>query len=32
VNFPCDDHSLVGQFVDIRFTQALSNTLRGELA
>jgi tRNA-2-methylthio-N6-dimethylallyladenosine synthase len=32
VNFPCADHSLVGRFVDIRFTQALSNTLRGELA
>jgi tRNA-2-methylthio-N6-dimethylallyladenosine synthase len=32
VNFRCDDHSLIGQFVALRFTQALTNTLRGELA
>jgi tRNA-2-methylthio-N6-dimethylallyladenosine synthase len=32
VNFRCDDHRLIGQFVALRFTQALPNSLRGELA
>ena len=32
VNFRCDDHSLIGQFVDVRITEALPNSLRGELA
>ena len=32
VNFRSDIPGLVGRFVDIRFTHALRNTLRGELA
>jgi tRNA-2-methylthio-N6-dimethylallyladenosine synthase len=32
VNFRCDDHTLIGKFVALRFTQALTNSLRGELA
>lgn len=31
VNFRCDDHKLIGQFVQLRFTEALPNSLRGEL-
>ena len=31
VNFPCDDSSLAGQFVDVRITDALPNSLLGEL-
>ena len=32
VNFHCEDHSLIGQFVDVQITEALPNSLRGELA
>ncbi|KJS05412.1 MAG: hypothetical protein VR73_12165 [Gammaproteobacteria bacterium BRH_c0] len=32
VNFRSDDHSLIGQFVTARITQALPHSLRGELA
>ncbi len=31
VNFPATDHGLVSQFVDVTITQALPNSLRGEL-
>jgi tRNA-2-methylthio-N6-dimethylallyladenosine synthase len=31
VNFSCDDHSLIGQFVQADITQALPNSLRGDL-
>ncbi len=31
VNFPAD-HSLIGQFAEVRITEALPNSLRGELA
>ena len=31
VNFRCDDHSLIGQFVAVRITDALPNSLRGQL-
>ena len=31
VNFRCDDHSLIGGFADVRITEALPNSLRGEL-
>jgi tRNA-2-methylthio-N6-dimethylallyladenosine synthase len=31
VNFRSDEAGLVGKFVNIRFTQAMSNTMRGEL-
>ncbi len=31
VNFPCDDHSLIGEFVDLTITEALPNSLRGKL-
>ncbi len=30
VNFPCDDRSLIGQFVDVIITEALPNSLRGK--
>jgi len=30
VNFPGDAH-LIGQFVDVQITQAMSNSLRGRL-
>jgi tRNA-2-methylthio-N6-dimethylallyladenosine synthase len=32
VNFPCTDHSLVGQFVRVEVLEALPNSLRGALA
>jgi len=32
VNFRCDDYQLIGQFADIRVTDAYSNSLRGELS
>ena len=32
VNFRCDDYQLIGQFADIRVTDAHSNSLRGELS
>ena len=32
VNFSCDDYSLIGQFVHADITQALPNSLRGDLA
>jgi hypothetical protein len=32
VNFRCDDHSLIGKFTIITVTEALPNSLRGELA
>jgi len=32
VNFRADDHSIVGQIVDMKITDALPNSLRGELA
>ena len=32
VNFSCDDHSLIGQFVQADITEALPNSLRGTLA
>ena len=31
VNFDCTDNSLVGQFVDVEITEALTNSLRGRL-
>ncbi len=31
VNFSADDHSLIGQFVDVTIGEALPNSLRGEL-
>jgi tRNA-2-methylthio-N6-dimethylallyladenosine synthase len=31
VNFHTDDHSLIGQFVDVEIIQALPNSLRGQL-
>lgn len=31
VNFDCDDHSLIGQFAEVLITEALPNSLRGEL-
>ena len=31
VNFACDDHSLAGEFVAVRITDALPNSLLGEL-
>lgn len=31
VNFPANDPSLVGKFVDVKITDALSNSLRGQL-
>jgi len=31
VIFPCDDASLIGQFVEVRITEALPHSLRGEL-
>jgi len=31
VNFRCDDHELVGQFTNVRITDALPNSLLGEL-
>ena len=31
VNFRSDDHSLIGTFVDVTITEALPNSLRGEL-
>lgn len=32
VNFPSQDHSLIGQFVELAITEALPNSLRGMLA
>ncbi len=29
VNFRCDDHSVIGQFVEVEITDALPNSLRG---
>jgi tRNA-2-methylthio-N6-dimethylallyladenosine synthase len=29
VNFACDDHGLIGQFVDVEIGEALPNSLRG---
>ncbi|MFA5630889.1 MAG: tRNA (N6-isopentenyl adenosine(37)-C2)-methylthiotransferase MiaB [Porticoccaceae bacterium] len=31
VNFRCDDHGLIGQFIDVVITEALPHSLRGEL-
>lgn len=31
VNFRCDDHSLIGEFVEVVVREALPNSLRGEL-
>ena len=31
VNFPCDDHSLIGQFSEVRITDALPNSLLASL-
>ncbi len=31
VNFRCDDHGLIGQFVDAEITEALPHSLRGNL-
>ncbi len=31
VNFRCDDHSLIGQFTPIKITEALPNSLLGQL-
>jgi tRNA-2-methylthio-N6-dimethylallyladenosine synthase len=31
VNFPSTNHDLVGQFIDVTITQALPNSLRGEI-
>lgn len=31
VNFSCTDHSLVGQFADVTISEALPNSLRGQL-
>ena len=32
VNFRCDDHDLIGQFLDLDIVQALPNSLRGVLS
>jgi tRNA-2-methylthio-N6-dimethylallyladenosine synthase len=32
VNFPCTDHALIGDFVDVEIREALPNSLRGVLA
>ena len=32
VNFRADDHNIIGQIVDMKITDALPNSLRGELA
>ncbi len=32
VNFSCDDHGLIGDFVDLEILDALPNSLRGQLA
>ena len=32
VNFRCDDHARIGEFVDVTILEALPNSLRGELA
>jgi tRNA-2-methylthio-N6-dimethylallyladenosine synthase len=32
VNFSCDDHALIGEFVDLDILAALPNSLRGQLA
>lgn len=32
VNFRCDDYQLIGGFVNVRITDAYSNSLRGELS
>ena len=32
VNFRCDDHGLIGRFVDVHIAEALPNSLRGVLA
>jgi tRNA-2-methylthio-N6-dimethylallyladenosine synthase len=32
VNFRCSDQSLIGQFVETIITEALPNSLRGQLA
>ena len=32
VNFRCDDHDRIGEFVDVTILEALPNSLRGELA
>ena len=32
VNFPCSDHSLIGDFADVAIHEALPNSLRGILA
>ena len=32
VNFRCDDHGLIGDFVDVEILEALPNSLRGQLA
>src|SRR5690606_1415530 len=32
VNFHCDDHSLIGTFVDVDISEALPHSLRGTLA
>jgi tRNA-2-methylthio-N6-dimethylallyladenosine synthase len=29
--FTCDDHSLIGKFVQVRITEAYANSLRGEV-
>ena len=31
VNFPCLDHRLIGDFANVRITEAMPNSLRGEL-
>ena len=31
VNFDGTDHSLIGEFVDVQITEALPNSLRGDL-
>jgi tRNA-2-methylthio-N6-dimethylallyladenosine synthase len=31
VNFPCDDHDLIGQFAEVEILEALPNSLRGAL-
>jgi len=31
VNFSCNDHGLIGQFVDVEISEALPNSLRGKL-
>jgi len=31
VNFRCDNHQLIGQFADVKITDAYSNSLRGDL-